>query len=328
MTQQQSVPLVTIIIVSWNVRDLLHDCLQSIEETKGDLAVDTIVVDNHSSDCSGDMVKRDFPDVYLIELDDNQGFGSANNVALNHTRSPYILLLNPDTLLLNGTLQKLISILEANPDLGIAGPQILDKNRQVDKTCRRFPTLPATLHQFTCLKYFRIFKSAYLHYMMHDFDHQSEISVDQIMGACMMVRSSVFDAIGLFDENFFMYYEEVDLCYRAKQKGFNIIFSPSARIIHFSDQSTQQIWDDMLLQKIKSLFYYYSKRYNRITLNCFKLIFKPGLVIKVTKDVVENYIKSVISHVTHDSTRHNKYLNRARQSKSFLRKYVVSLLKL
>lgn len=323
----------SIIIVSWNVSKLLRDCLTSIYDTKQSLKIEVFVVDNNSSDTTVQMIKDNFPQVILYPQTENLGFAKANNIALKQAAAPLVMLLNPDTKILPNSLKTMVTYINTHSDIAVLGPMLLNKDLQTDASCRRFPSMKTAFHQFTIVKYLKFFKPAYNQYMMKEFDHKSEKSVDQIMGACMLFKQNVIKNVGLLDENFFIFYEEVDYCRRIKQLGFEIRFIPGARIVHISDQSTEQIWDDMLFQKINSLFYYFSKIHSKTQMILFKTIFKIGFILKVIVNVVEYSLKFFLTHNVLPNSPNNrvKYKNYRRQlnqTVSFLKKYSIKIIQL
>lgn len=252
--------MLSIIIVSWNVKDLLKKCLDSIYQNQGDLELEVFVVDNASTDGTPEMVRNDFPSVSLIENKNNRGFAAANNQAIKLAKGEYILILNPDTEIMGDTLQKSIEFMEQNPKAGILGCQILNSDRTVQPSVRRFPTFWPIFLIF--LKLPKIFPnlSAVNHYLFRDFDYLKTQSVDQIMGAFMLVKKEVFRKIGFFDERFFLWFEEVDLCRRAASAGFEIFYYPEAKIIHYGGQSfNQQATVKKQWQFFKSALHYFFK---------------------------------------------------------------------
>lgn len=319
-------PDLSIIIVSWNVKDLLEGCLRSLDHHRGDLNLEIIVVDNASADGSADMVADLFPHVICERLDRNIGFGAGNNVAMKRASAPYFLLLNPDTIVLTGTLQSLLEFMKNNERCGAVGPQILTPRMTIDRSCRRFPTMPAALYQFTAAKYFLPLGPSFHRYMMREFDHTTTRNVDQIMGACMGLRREVYDVVGGFDENFFMFYEEVDWCRRIIEAGFTVTFQAETAIIHYSDRSTAQIWDEMLLHKINSLFYFFSKTRSIAILKAYRPFFLGLFLLKCHKDRMAYAIKAFIAtamlnlqpEATHRVRRAEKYRTRYKQISSFL----------
>lgn len=322
-----------IVIVAWNVRELLSECLHSIDETVGTnthIKTNIYVVDNNSSDMTAEMVKKDFPKVHLFALDKNIGFGRGNNVALREIETPYILLLNPDTKVLPGSIELMLKILEENEDVAMVGPKIIDASGRIDRSCRRFPTMKAALHQFTILKNFGVFSRAHSRYMMKECSYDQTIEVDQIIGACMLLKGPILNETGFFDEDFFMFYEEVDLCYRIKEAGYRILFTPDTHIIHLADQSTRQVWGEMLFQKMKSLLVYFEKREHRKTLALFKPVLKIGLLMKLIKDIIEMSFKTGwhTIRITHhkSSQKATRYKQDLKQNIRFLIDHTVAIL--
>lgn len=246
----------SVIIVNWNARDHLAECLASIpsgtlpspslktgeigEQRAGGLSLEAWVVDNGSTDGSAELVERRFPWVKLLVNQENRGFARANNQALSLARGRYLLFLNPDTRLLPEALPVLMRFLDHHPHTGAVAPQILYPEGRIQPSCRRFPTLGSVFWEATGLD--RVFPRHPLlgRYLMGDWDHQTLRRVDQPMGACLMVRRVALDQVGPFDERFFLFFEEVDLCRRLKSAGWDIYFVPQARIIHYGGQSTRQ----------------------------------------------------------------------------------------
>lgn len=231
----------SIIIVNWNVRELLLACLASIERTKGNVRCEVIVVDNASSDGSSAAVHERFPEVRLLPLTANIGFARANNRALHEAHGRYIFFLNPDTEVLPGCLERLVRDLDQHPERALVAPQIVNPDGTFQKgSIRRDPTI---LTQFLImLKVQRFFRAAgmFSGYYCEDFDPAKEQRVDQPMGAALCVRRSVLDRLGSFDEHFFLWFEEVDLCKRIRSAGDEIWYDPLARVIHHGGQSFRQ----------------------------------------------------------------------------------------
>jgi GT2 family glycosyltransferase len=229
----------SIIIVNYNTEALLKRCLCSILATVGDLDYEAIVIDNASADGSGGMVARDFPAVHLIRNSTNRGFGAANNQAIKVARGKYILLLNSDTEVLPGALQESIRFLDVHPEASILGCRLLNDDRSLQTSVMAFPS-PWNLFCEASFLYIpfrrtRLFGGYYVSY----FDYDRPLRVDIVKGAFMMVRREVFDRVGLFDESYFMYTEETDLCWRARQHGLDAYFIPTAEIIHSGGGSVE-----------------------------------------------------------------------------------------
>jgi len=269
-------PQISICIVNWNARDYLERCLQSIFQNKGNLDIEIWVVDNNSSDGSIEMIKGKFPEVNLIRNKDNIGFARANNQVIRKSNSPYILLLNPDTIVYPGTLKTLANFLDKHSDVAMVGPKILNEDSSIQYECaRHFPTVWSEFFVLTTL-YKRFPKNKLFgYYLMSYWNHNDRKEVDCISGSCMMIRKDVLDRIGLLDEDFFMYGEDTDLCYRIKQAGYKIWYIPEVKIIHFGGKSTEQAIDLFVREARKSMQRYFEKHYGLKSV----VIYRIGVVI-------------------------------------------------
>lgn len=254
--------LLSIIIVSWNAKDYLENCLKSVFGTIKGIDFEVIVVDNASTDGSPEMVSANFSDVKLIKNDRNIGFGPANNCGIKDTSGDYILLLNPDTLLLENSVANLVNFIRKEETIGVVGPKILNPDGTVQYECaRNFPTPLTEFFVLTTL-YKRFPRSKIFgRYLMSYWDHSQEREVESISGSCALIKRSALNEVGLFDECFFMYSEETDLFYRIKKKGWKIYFVPSAEIIHHWGKSTQQAPLVMAVKGRRSMELFFKKHY-------------------------------------------------------------------
>lgn len=253
----------SIVIVNYNVKDLLKKCLESIFKYEKDIEFEVIVVDNNSKDHSPEMLKRDFPQVKLIENNRNLGFSRACNQGIKESRGRYILLLNPDTELTPGGLKKMIDFMDSNPDVGICGPKMMDKEGKLQFSCRSFPSyLTAISSSQSILN--RIFPDNFLSqkYLLKEKNHSQIMEVDWVSGSSLLAKRKMFEKIGLLDQRFYMYVEDVDLCYRAKKFGFSVFYFPPIVIIHHIGKSTQKKKLSMLVEHHKSMYYFYRKHYS------------------------------------------------------------------
>jgi GT2 family glycosyltransferase len=231
---------VSIIIVAWNVRKFVRDCLKSVyEHTKG-IDFEIIYVDNASEDGSVEMVKEQFQAVRIIENDENMGFIKANNQGIKISRGRYVLLLNSDTILLNNAIAETIKFADANPKAAVVGCKVLNPNQTLQRTCFMYPSLLNTFLGATYL--YKIFPGSKFfgreHMTWCDFDEPME--VETVCGCYSLVRKEAIDQVGLMDERYFVYGDDPDWCYRFKKKGWKIMFSPEGRIIHYGGQTTSQ----------------------------------------------------------------------------------------
>lgn len=255
--------MLSIIIVNWNVRELLAKTLAAIYQYPATIDdFEVIVIDNDSSDDSAEMVRNDFPEVKLVSNQKNVGFGSANNQGLEIAQGDYILFLNPDTEVQQNALDLYIDKFRKDPQLGAMGVKLLNSDGSLQPSCKRFPDLDTIIYNGFMLDILFAKSKTFGAYEMSWFDHQKELEVDQPMGAALGVRKSVLDQVGGFDQNYFMYFEEVDLCYRIKQAGFKIVYYPQASIIHHGGRSTTQAQMSMNSSWYKSFFYYLRKNKN------------------------------------------------------------------
>lgn len=241
-------PDLSIIIVSWNVSDLLANCLDSILSSPISIvdaqtnlsAIEIIVVDSHSSDHTVTMLRERYPQVKLVEQNENIGFTRANNIGLGETQGRYILLLNPDTNVLDNALMCMMEYLDHNPDVGIVGPHTLNEDGSTQSTRRRFPTFWIGLFESTWLQRFAPKSLLDHYYVTEGIPSDATLDVDWVQGSAMMVRREVYEQIGGLDEGYFMYSEELDWCKRAKQVGWRVVFLGDAKIVHYGGKSSEQ----------------------------------------------------------------------------------------
>jgi len=245
----------SIIIVNWNTSKLLRNCLYSIFETIKRNKFEIYVVDNNSSDNSVAMVKEEFKGVNLIINKENIGFARANNQSIKLSKGEFVMVLNPDTILLPNAVDGMVDFLKSHKNIGAIGPKILQADGKVSNVgARRFPNLLFEFFNITSLN--RQFPKSKLFgkYWMSFWDHNDLRQVECLTGACMIVRKKVIDNVGLLDENFFMYSEDIDWCYRIKKGGWDIYYYPEAEIMHLNGQSSKQ-------KPIKSELEYYRSKY-------------------------------------------------------------------
>lgn len=258
-------PQVSVIIVNWKVRKLLEKCLHSIFNQIDPKLVEVIVVDNDSHDGTSEMLISEFPQVRVIAMAHNTGFAYANNLALKIAYGDLIVLLNPDTIVPDGFFDKLLKYMTEHRDLGIVGPRLLNADGSIQHSVRRVPTLMSQvivllklqniineksdlekhlggvfLSLARKLRHFLARNNVTSYYLASDFNYDKEASVEQIMGAAMAIRRSVFDKIGLLDHKYFIWFEEVDFCLRARKAGITIQYVPSLEIVHLGGASFEQ----------------------------------------------------------------------------------------
>ncbi len=231
----------SIIIVSWNVADLLKACLHSIYASPlGSYMLEVIVVDSASSDASTAMVRSHFPQVKLLEQSDNLGFTRCNNIGLEIALGRYLFLLNPDTEIVDDALAQIIAYMDEHPRVGIIGPHTKNTDGSTQSTRRRFPSLAVGFTESTWLQPFAP-KSLLDHFYATDVDDHSVSEVDWVQGSALMARREVYTQIGGLDEGYVMYSEEMDWCKRAKNAGWGVVYYGKASIIHHGGKSSEQV---------------------------------------------------------------------------------------
>jgi Predicted glycosyltransferases len=275
-----------LVIVNYNTRDLLGACLRSIKEDNPRCTISVWVVDNASNDGSAAMVRTEFPDVRLIVSPRNGGFAFANNLALRAIldetdAADYVLLLNPDTVVPRGALDLLVDYMEAHPDVGACGPKLLLPDGSLDLACRRsFPTPEVAFYRMIGLS--RLFPRhpRFARYNLTYLDENCETEVDSVVGACMLVRTSVVREIGLLDETFFMYGEDLDWAYRIKQYGWRIMYVPSATVYHHKRASSSQRPVETIRWFYDAMRIFHRKHFAATTPALLNAVIETGITLK------------------------------------------------
>lgn len=297
-------PSLSVCLVNWNTRDLLAACLDSVIAQAGDLALHIIVVDNASSDGSAEMVRERFPAVTLIANDRNLGYAAATNQALQAVPAGYRLLLNPDVVVQPGAVQALVSFLEGHPRAGAAAPQLVYPDGRVQSSCRGFPT-PLTV-LLDMLDWSRRFPHlrALREYRLDAWTHDSERQVDQPMASALLLRGTALEQTGLMDQGCPIFFNDVDLCYRLREAGWEIWFTPTAQMIHHSGSSIAQVAPQRRLQMWYAGWVHYYRKHFRRQVNplCFwgwrsllavafgtqwlRIVLRPGARLRKVSDTI------------------------------------------
>ena len=233
-------PRVSIVVLSWNTRDLLRNCLRALEADPHRAEHQLIVVDNGSDDQSPEMVELEFPDVLLIRNGRNLGYAEGNNVGIRAARGRYVLLLNSDTEAGPESLSRLADFLESHPLCGAVGSQLFEPDGTVQRACMRFPTLAVLIGYDTCFGRRVPLKRAIDNYFYREFDHLSSRDVDQPPGAALMVPKRLYDSIGLLDPDLYLFFNDVDLCRRIRRAGYTIHYLVESKILHHGGASTSR----------------------------------------------------------------------------------------
>ncbi|HSO48607.1 MAG TPA: glycosyltransferase family 2 protein [Rhizobiaceae bacterium] len=233
-------PDLSVVIVSWNTRQMLRECLESLFASGATVMLETFVVDNGSTDGSPEMVEADFPFVRLIRNTDNRGFAAANNQAIRLASGRHVLLLNSDTLVHEGVIDASVRYMDENLDVGVMGCKVLNSDGTVQTTCSRFPTL-ANLALLTSGLFKVPFIPGARRYRMEDWQRNDERDVEVVSGCYFMVSGHALKTVGLLDEAFFFFGEETDWCRRFLEAGYAVRFAPVGTIIHFGGGSSKSL---------------------------------------------------------------------------------------
>ena len=284
-------PLLSIIIVSWNVRELLRACLTSIAANPGDLDLEVIVVDSGSGDGTPTMVAEDFPWVTLVARPDNVGFARGNNIGIRRAHGDLILLLNPDTEVVEAALSTMVDYMQAHTAVGVVGPQLLYPDGTIQSSRRRFPTLATGFWESTWLEPCAPQRVLDAYYVQDRSDDVIQ-DVDWMMGAALMVRRETVEEVGLLDEAYFMYSEELDWCYRIKAAGWRVVYLPAARIIHHEGKSSEQAVTARHLYFQRAKLRYYRKYHGRAAAALLRLF----LLANYTWQLVLEGAKGLLGH--------------------------------
>ncbi|HEY1263453.1 MAG TPA: glycosyltransferase family 2 protein [Terriglobales bacterium] len=257
--------LASVVIVSWNARRYLEECLTSLRAVR-DIPLEILVVDNASSDGSPEMVQEKFPEVQLFQTGANLGFAKGNNFAIPRCRGKYICLINSDVNVRPGSLQAVLEFMDANPDVGMAGPPWLTAELKVRRSCMRFPTVWNNFCRATAIDC--IFKSVG-GLLMTDFSHEETADVEALNGWFWVVRREALAQVGLLDERFFMYGEDLDWSYRFAQAGWRRVFVAGPGSIHYGGSSSAVAPVRFYIEMQKANFQYFEKHHS--TLACYAI---------------------------------------------------------
>lgn len=263
---------VSVIIVNWNTRELLVECLRSLVRERSPYQMEIIVVDNGSEDFSQEAVRTEFPQVKLIENGANLGFARANNVGIRQSNGRYVCIVNSDVKVLDGCIDTLCGYMDQNPSVGIVGPKILWPDMTLQDSCRKFPSLwnnfctAAGLNRL--FRQSKIFSGEHMLYFSHNLVYEA----DFLAGCFLMIRKQALNQVGIFDEGFFIYSEEIDLCKRFWKNGWKVKFFPGASAVHNVGASSSRAPLRFYLELQRSKLRYWKKHHNRLSFYVFYLL--------------------------------------------------------
>ena len=266
---------VAFIIVTWNAKDLLLDCLDSLYKQVGQIDYEVIVVDNGSHDGTVEAVTQRFEQANVIANEENCGFAAANNQGLQKMTSRYAVLLNSDTIVLRGTFERLTKFLDDNPKAGVVGPQLVNKDGSKQNCFHNYPSLATEIIGLGLLK--SIFPDKYPSKRQK---YSEPLETDAILGACLMVRKEVVDQIGYMDDGYFFFLEETDWCFRMKNAGWKIYHIPDVKIIHLHGESTKKkVPVETWVEYYRSNYRFFKK--NRGDLSLLLIVFVKILKLNI-----------------------------------------------
>ncbi|MFA6468667.1 MAG: glycosyltransferase family 2 protein [Bacteroidota bacterium] len=251
---------VTIVLIAWNVRDLLEACLNSIIAHTRNITIEIILIDNNSEDGTKQMILEKFPMVQLLENSTNRGVAPARNQGIKKAKGKYVLILDADTKLIENSIEKLYIFMEQNNDCGIVGCKLLEKNGDLQHSCKRFPTVLALL--FRRLEHINIINNSKIlrSHKMTEWDHSSISDVDYVIGACQFMRMEYLNNVGFYDEKIFYGPEDMDVCIRMWRKGYTVCYYPHTQIYHFHQRITHRnIFSAITFEHLWGIFYIFLK---------------------------------------------------------------------
>jgi GT2 family glycosyltransferase len=279
----------SVIIVSWNTKEFLLPCVRSVFESEQEISEEVIVVDNGSHDGSGSEVKKIFPRVHLIQNEKNLGFAKAVNQGLQKASGKYALLLNPDTRVKNGAIERLMSFMEAHPKVGISGTQLLNPDGSKQNSIANFPSWATELLNKNLLRWLSPKR-----FPGKGRIYSEPIDVDSVIGACMMVRREAWGQVGLLDEDYFLFLEETDWCYRLKKAGWRISHVPDAEVYHFQGKSAEKEKKRARVEYFRSRYHFFKK--NKGNMQWFILL--VGVLIRLGFELLSMTVASLVTFFT------------------------------
>ncbi len=277
-----SPPDLSIVVLNWNVRDLLRNCLRSIyaEFESAGIAGEVVVVDSASTDGSAEMVAAEFPQARVVASAENLGYSRGNNEGLRRTEGRHILLLNPDTELRAGALTAMLGHMDAHAGVGVLGPQLLFPDGRPQSSRRRLPTLATAVFESTWLQAYAP-RGILEAYYAQDLPDDAVSEVDWLVGAALCVRREAYQQVGGLDESFFMYSEEMDWCRRIQRAGWKVVFFPHAQVIHHVGQSSEQVPAATHIRFQRSKIRYFEKYHGRTTAQLLRLFILASFAVQL-----------------------------------------------
>ncbi|MAF13335.1 MAG: hypothetical protein CMI53_00375 [Parcubacteria group bacterium] len=250
----------SIVILNYKQQGLVKQCIKGIVTAQPQLSYEIIVVDNKSEDHTLEAVAKMYkddpkqevqqllpianplkiPSIITIQANANNGFAAGNNLGIKKAKGKYVMILNPDIAIVPEALEKMMAYMDSNSDVGMIGPRLINPDGSVQYSCRRFPNFLTPVYRRTFFGKLSLAKSGVSKYLMKDFDHQKTQEVDWLFGACLLIKKSVLDKVGLLDERFFMYFEDLDLCRRVWQEKYKVVYYSDVELVHYHQRLSAQ----------------------------------------------------------------------------------------
>lgn len=286
--------LVSVIIVNLNTKDLLRDCLASVRHEASRISLEVLVIDNGSVDGSVEMIRKEFPLVRLFVNSSNEGFAAPNNRGMKEATGDFVFLLNSDTVVKPGAIEELLNFMKTTDDAGACGPRLVYPDGSLQKSVKGFPTLwTHACDMFgldRLLPNSRVFGKGEAAY----FDYDATAEVEHVMAAAFLVRTEVVSQVGMLDERFRIYYNDMDWCYRMKQSSWKIYYVPTAQVVHYLGRTVAQVNRDFShFQELhNNVMLFYQKHYGRWSILAYKLLLCSGFSLRVVIWSVKRILQS------------------------------------
>ena len=281
MQLEVSKVLLSVIIVNWNGADFLKRCLTQVFQTIKSIPFEVIVVDNASTDNSVCMLKEKYPGVALLENESNEGFARGNNQAFSQAHGEYCLMLNSDAFIHPNGVDKMIRIMQNNPSIGALGCRLENEDGTLQRSCYSFPTLLTELWAVVYLEKLFPRSTVFGKYNLTYWDCDDFREVDVVMGACLLLQKKALDQVGVLDEDYFMYSEEVDLCYRLKKSGWKVFFTPAATATHIWGGSSQKAPISSIIRLYRSRVLFFRKNYSWLYAFGYKILLTFSCLLRI-----------------------------------------------
>ena len=282
----------SVIIVSFNTKQLTKQTIDSVIHTTKGISYEIFVVDNASQDGSPESIESEYPNVRIIKNKENLGFSKANNMAIRQARGRYVLLLNSDTVVLGNCLENSVRYMDEHQDTGILGCKVVLQSGKLDHACKRgFPTPAAALYYMLRLDKLYPSSTTFGKYDLTYLSEDETNEVDCVTGAYMMVRRETFTQCGLLDEDYFMYGEDIDWCYRIKTAGWKVIYYPKEKIIHYKGESGKKRRYRTIVAFHKAMIIFYKKHFRKKYSFVLRWLVYTGIVLKLCLSLLTNFLK-------------------------------------